>query len=171
MKPLRQGELDSLCGLYAVVNALRLCSATKLNGAALQAVFRNMLREMSDDLPRLSCSGSTDDDVKRYLRVAFHMLREKYSVDLTFRYREFSSYAKLEIAAAAHLAEPNSAMIISVDRHLTVVSAVHGCLWELHDSWGYKYLHCQDGKVTRQKPMLRALPELGVFIIGHKRIS
>lgn len=166
MKPLRQGEMDSLCGLYAVVNALRICSGGKLSQTNAQAVFKHMVRKLGPDLANIACSGSTDDDVKRYLRVALLFLEERYGMSLSFRYRRFASYPRLEAAMAEHLAEPERAVVVSADRHLTVVSAVHGTLWELRDSWGYKYLHCREGKVSRQKPLLRAMPELEVFFIS-----
>jgi len=165
MKPLRQGEMDSLCGLYAVVNALRLCSGGKLSQTHAQAVFRHMVKAVAPSLARLACSGSTDDDVKRYLRVALLFLEERYGIGLKFRYRTCASYERLKAVVEEHLAEPDRAVVVSADRHLTVISAVHGDVWELQDSWGYKYLHCIKGKVSRQKPMLRTMPELEVFLI------
>lgn len=163
MKPLRQGEMDVLCGLYAVANALRVCSGGALTANHLRVLFKAMVRDMGPEMARVLCSGSTDDDVARYLRVATALAKRKYGLSFRFRYRCFGRYETLHESVEKHLAQARQAVILSADRHLTVAVGVTANLWQLVDSDGYKYLHAVEGPITRQKPLLRAMPELEVF--------
>lgn len=166
MKPMQQGDLDCLCALYAVVNALRICSAGTLGPSQAQTVFKAIVKGVARELPRIASSGSTDDDVKCYLRIARRTLREKYGLEVTSCYREFPSYGKMRAAAIKHLSKPRTAVLMAVDAHMTVVTAINGNLWEVKDSSGLKYVHCVgNGGASYKKPLLCAIPELSVFLV------
>lgn len=169
MKPLQQGDLDCLCALYAVVNAVRLCCA--LGPSQSQTIFKAIVKGVAKDLPRIASSGSTDDDVKHYLRIARQTLGDKYGLEIVYSYREFSSYKTMRSAVVNHLSKSGSAVLVSVDAHMTVATAVIGNLWEVKDSSGLKYVHCVGDGVTYKKPLLRAMPELTVFLVRGKCMS
>lgn len=166
MKPLQQGELDSLCGMYAVVNAVRHCAGGGDFGhSRAQALFKRLLQDAGEKLPRLACSGSDEEDMERYLRVALALLWRHYKLALVFDTVTFRSMKAMREGLTGHLAKPHTAALVSVDYHMTVVMAVHGDVWELLDSYGYKYLHCAGGKIERRRPLLRAMPELEAVLL------
>jgi hypothetical protein len=53
VRPLRQGELDGLCGVYSVINAVRLL-CPEINQADLPALFRTLIRTLSRRRIRLT---------------------------------------------------------------------------------------------------------------------
>lgn len=166
MKPLQQGELDGLCGMYAVVNAVRHCAGSGFGHGRAQVLFKRLLEDAGDNLHRLACGGSDEDDINRYLRVALAMLWRHYKLALAFKAVSFRTHKSMGEVMAAHLAKPNTAVLIGVDQHVTVAVALDGDVWELRDSYGYKHLHCASGKVNRRKPLLRAMPELAVILVS-----
>lgn len=166
MKPLQQGELDDLCGMYAVINTVRACCGPSVS---LGMLFRRLVRDAGAKLPDIAAGGSDADDIERYLRVALAMLWRKYRMALMFNHVEFASLKAMKAGLVEHLAKPNTAALIGVDDHYTVVVSMDGDLWELRDSNGYKYLHCSAGKMRRKKPILHAMPERVVFMVSVNR--
>ena len=69
LKPLQQGELDGLCGLYAIINAIRLalypdCKLTRPESAALFAAGITELRK-ARSLPSTILTGIHDPSWRR----------------------------------------------------------------------------------------------------------
>lgn len=57
--PLRQGDLDGLCGVYAIINALRhLCP--ELSAARSQALFRMLVRSIAPRSPARAIAKLSD---------------------------------------------------------------------------------------------------------------
>ena len=57
--PLRQGDLDGLCGVYAIINALRhLCP--ELSPARSQALFRMLVRSIAPRAPERAIAKFSD---------------------------------------------------------------------------------------------------------------
>lgn len=166
MKPFQQGDLDSLCGMYAVVNAMRVCCGSHVS---LRLLFRRLVKDAAADISAILSHGSDADDMEKYLRVASGMLWRNYKLALVFKHVEFKSHKSMKVGMAEHLAKPCTAVLIGVDEHYTAVVSMEGDLWELRDSNGYKYLHCRAGKVKRKKPILRAMPEKSVFMVSVNR--
>ena len=87
--PWQQGELDGLCGLYAIINAMKLLAAsrghnfTDSSGAEL---FRQMVRSLHKRnlLPNALWDGTSIMHVRNFLGGAKTFMRRNYGLDLVY---------------------------------------------------------------------------------------
>ncbi|WOK37290.1 hypothetical protein [Sphingomonas sp. C3-2] len=167
MAPLAQGKLDGLCGLYAIINALRLTAwphkvLTYTDSKALFSFGTKFLHR------------------RRQLK---HVIRDGMPASL---WRELADAVAAEaepragiaLAVLPYDAEPNSTdttqlfdfihsmlmaqrpVLIELGncyRHYTVIAGISAARLELFDSWGYAHIHrnaCGYGPVARQRHAL-----------------
>lgn len=85
--PFRQGSLDALCGIYAIVNAIGcLCPELKPDGArALFARLIRMLRHVRRKAVKTVWSGLTIQQVRALLRHALRWTKRKIGIRLKLR--------------------------------------------------------------------------------------
>jgi hypothetical protein len=157
VRPYRQGELDSLCGVYCVVNAVRLAARShrRLGRTTSTALFAVLVHQLDERgrLRKVVTSGMGTRLVARLLRSAGGWLQDEHELQLEvkrpLRKRDAPGHC-LELLAA-HLEEPGTAAIVATEEHWTVAQAVGSKRLQLFDSNGRVYFrlmvaHGADGK-------------------------
>jgi hypothetical protein len=167
VRPYRQGELDHMCGVYCVVNAVRLAALPYrrlgyVNSAALFAALAGKL-DKRGRLRTVITAGTGTSLVARLLRRATRWLRDEHELALEvtkpFRKRDDPQHC-LEVLAA-HLALPGTAAIVGTADHWTVVQAIGSKRLQLFDSNGRTYLRLEvtvDGAGKQQVQSRLVLP-------------
>ena len=146
-RPFEQGDLDGLCGVYAVVNATRLAARLhrRLSAADCADLFAALLAELADEgrLRGFVTHGLGPRVMARLLRRSGRWLRKRHGLALEVR-RPFARRdqpgpdACLRVLAG-HLARPGTAAIVGSDEHWTVVRGVTPKRLLLADSDGRRY--------------------------------
>ncbi len=86
-----QGNLDGLCGVYAVVNAVRNLAPTRLNGDEERELFRQLIAKLGEErrLEDALCNGMTVQPLGRLIDSADEFLQinrgHRLSRQLAFR--------------------------------------------------------------------------------------
>jgi hypothetical protein len=146
-KPLEQGDLDGLCGVYAVVNATRLATHPhrRLRAADCADLFAALLAELADEgrLRGFVAAGLGPRVLARLLRKADRWLRRRHGLALEvrrpFRKADEPSPERCLRALAEHLARSGTAAIVGSDEHWTVIRGVTPKRLLLADSNGRQY--------------------------------
>lgn len=146
LSPFLQGDLDNLCGLYSIVNGIRLALAPKeLSKAHSRSLFKKGMQFLEDeecgDIVRIGL------DAKSWHRVARHMfdhLDERGLADFKCGKAAFRKLPT-EINSAAAMIDSAIGRCIPVAielkkawNHYTVVTGIDEEGWVLFDSYGYK---------------------------------
>lgn len=162
IQPLGQGDYDGLCGLYAILNAIRLAAAPTqiLSHKHTQQLFVSGVRYLSDKacLERAVCWAI---ERQRWLGLMCHMRREAWR---TARLRVHHEHlfepddetdAKKALAAIQHhIAERKAvlAFLRGAYRHYTVVAGSTPTSLILFDSYGYRWLRKASCLATARDP-------------------
>jgi hypothetical protein len=157
MRPYRQGELDFLCGVYCVVNAVRLAARShrRLGHTTSTALFAALVHQLDDRgrLRKVLTSGMGSCLVARLLRGAGGWLQDEHGLRLEVRasFRKRDAPGSCLERLAAHLQEPGTSAIVATEEHWTVAQAVGSKRLQLFDSNGRVYFrvavaHGADGK-------------------------
>ena len=141
-RPFRQGDLDALCGAYAVVNAVRLAALPhrRLRHAACAALFAELVDELAEAgrLRAFVTGGMGAGRVARLLRRARVWLDVEFDLRLKvsrpFREGDEPDPEACLQLLAGHLGRGGTAAIVGTETHWTVVSAVRGGRLVLADS-------------------------------------
>lgn len=169
LAPYRQGELDGLCGLYSVVNAIRFAIYTLHANARSRA--RAQLDEQEAELllahlvehltmrqggARFFSEGVGQGEMSMLLRAADRWLCSRRSVRLWFkcplRRRRTRKNILLRLIAD-HLSRPGTAAIIAGNdhwRHWTVATKVTRSRLILFDSEGDEFIFIASGPRKRR---------------------
>ena len=131
-RPFAQGDLDWLCGVYAVINAVRLAARPhcRLGKADCGELFAALLAELAGAgrLRGFVTGGMGRGMLVRLLRRADRWLRKRHGLALEvsrpFAERDEPGPEACLRVLAAHLARPGTAAIVGSDEHWTVVRAV-----------------------------------------------
>ena len=148
--PFRQGELDGLCGIYAIVNAVRWATAKRTHGfdeAAWRRLFAALIFRAEETVGFLAAleSGMDEQPVQEIARAAAaHMLAE-HGIALTLtpalvRGEEASFDLLLRRLRVTTTSKTRVATLIRIRGcldHWTVVKRVTAHSLELFDSSGY----------------------------------
>ncbi|HEX2858586.1 MAG TPA: hypothetical protein VHP58_00015 [Alphaproteobacteria bacterium] len=174
MKPLRQGDIDSLCGLYAIINAIRTCSTYAAAPSLSQArqLFGELIKHHEATFPTFARVGMDVEQVEAALKFALKFCFEKYGLHISYRYVEFTGLKAMQAALEKHLDDQGRhAAIVAADAHSTVVTEVMGKLWRLCDSYRYEHLYCigEQQRIQRCSGLLRARPELHTFLLKYDK--
>jgi hypothetical protein len=154
-----QGDLDGLCGVYSVVNAvqwaLHSCSTadarvrrlTKLlSDLEQQALFDTLLAALGKRRPLVTfvTGGISSLELARLLRVSREWLSVRRNADLVCRrpfYRRRAIATQRVLARLAqHLVVPGSAAIIAFEAHWTVVRGAANKRVRVLDSGGWMFM-------------------------------
>ncbi len=155
---LEQGHLDGLCGIYSVINALRLAAEhaddshswlrTALHDGWVEVLFSHLVRKaLKKRRPSdFVYAGLNTANVARLIGDAGIWLNEFFELELTVR-RPFYHRADAPLmtrceAIAEHLAKPATAAIVGTAdpwNHWTVVARVEPRRLALVDSGGLSY--------------------------------
>lgn len=149
LRPLRQGELDGLCGLYAIINAIRLSvHPHRLRKAEVRSLFESGLKVLTKTRRlRYIIAGGMDDPVwERMVEAVLNCA----AVDLghSLRLDDLLRRPKVRSTVAAHKGirralHAGLPTIITLNRsydHWTVLCAYTKSRYQLFDSWGYRWV-------------------------------
>jgi hypothetical protein len=122
LRPYRQGALDSLCGVYAVVNATRLAAwpLKRLTADSCEELFRELAYTLDADRQLLDVltEGSCFPVLSRLLRAANSWLEIEYDLQLRFRrpHHKRSSISAVGVLeqVTEHLVAPQTAAIVGI---------------------------------------------------------
>ena len=166
----RQGELDSLCGVYAVINSVKAVADThgvRISRDQSSELFRRLCRVLADG-GRLSdalTEGTTITTLQAMARDAHVWLADRTGLHLRVRRAFRSSPGGLDLywrKLADHVSEerPGSVLIGLCGRmdHWTCVRSMSDRAIVLVDSGGAKILHRD--RCTIGKPDMRRHHEL-----------
>lgn len=159
LQPLMQGDLDGLCGLYSLLNAVQwaLYSCSRggartrhlpklLSEAEQQALFDTLVTALGKRRPLATffTGGIHAFELTRLLRVSREWLSIHRKADLVFRrpfYRQRTIATRRVLARLReHLAVPGSAAIIDVEAHWTVVRRAAKRRVRVLDSGGWMFM-------------------------------
>jgi hypothetical protein len=166
LAPYQQGELDALCGLYAIINATRLAlSPTRCMKSADFGHFFNFLigRLHADRMLLYAITGGLSPMVvSRLLVKADRWLGRRFGVTLQYERPHYlkpnASRTRVVRSIARHLAEPNTSAIVVLDGgerywHWSVVKKVTTASLILFDADGMKrvsFAHAARGRIHLQ---------------------
>jgi len=149
VEPYQQGELDGLCGLYAIINAVNYClrQSAALSEDDSQKLFDFLLRRLHDDdlLQRVFSTGIGTRMMARLLDDARSWLEDHKGVYLyctrpSGHGSRHSVRQKLEVVSA-HLHQRHTSVIIRAkgrEDHWTVVRQINDKSILLFDSDGFQ---------------------------------
>jgi hypothetical protein len=169
-KPLRQGELDALCGIYAIVNGLRLlCPEVHEDGA--RHLFRELYGAAENFASRVDFvhEGLALPDVLRLLQEARTLLAAEYGAALglsTLRLEGPPSLIKLWGSMRRALSE-QSVLLVSlsgIEDHWTVGHRVTPAVAYLADSFDMRVLPRSLCSIRRTLGRIHLAPDEVVVI-------
>lgn len=174
-----QGQLDLLCGLYAITNALRW--AMKDVSPLSRSSSVELISELTIDLQNRGklasafSNGMTIPDIGRSLKAADKWLRKETGYSVVIRKPHHgtatSSLKKIAFTVAQHLSHPNTSTIIVTSGrldHWTVITGVNDKSFMLLDSEGQKFFrrqNCVCGPISTAEPSKLYLIPSSLFAI------
>jgi hypothetical protein len=150
LRPYRQGDLDALCGLYAIINAARWAAWPKeIAPEFAETLFAKLGHHaaMALGMPALCAMGTTVPQLRRLIRLALAMLQSECGIELrleaipakalriTLRHGEAPG-----IIASARLGEAFVVHITHGVGHWTVFERIDGTRARFFDSAGWRSL-------------------------------
>lgn len=147
-RPYRQGQLDSLCGIYAIINACRVACKSFGFNKKLNAweMFTFLLDDLDEHrkLGQVICYGMGASRLDRCLKVAQKYLLGKHKLHLTISRPLAKSYIKdtkqtFKIVRN-HLQKPGTSVLLEFEaahyEHWTVISGISNAKVHFTDSDG-----------------------------------
>lgn len=160
-KPFRQGDLDGLCSVYAVVNAVRL--AIQAHGRFSRERYNDFYEQIVDAVDRLqgfgkvSRDGMTTPTVGQLLKQTSEVVRANLGYELEVRRplltRKRQSIRRAVDRLRLELMEPGTAVLLGLEgkyNHWTVSYRITATSILLHDSIGLKRLAIRDCRMTHE---------------------
>jgi hypothetical protein len=158
VRAARQGSLDGMCGVYAIVNALELVGVAGRQSPIHKALFSQLNYGLGAvALLTGMHEGLEPDELLRAANVAFHWLANEHGIELSlsrpFEKTRFKS-VKAYVQALHELTEcPTTAAIIAFQMpnmsHWSVVKEVGDDLICLRDSGRMAHLRVADFNLKR----------------------
>ena len=150
LHPFQQGDLDSLCGVYAIVNAVRtaMLPSTRLKTYECIDLFNTLILEAEEHgaLTTSVTYGVTYHLMSRLLHSARRWVEEGWGRTCThhkpFNRRSQAPVSEVIERISAHLDAPGTAVIIGTCgrlSHFTTIRRVTTHSIILNDSYGYRY--------------------------------
>ena len=178
VRPYKQGCLDSLCGVYCVINAVRLSTQKEclMRQRDFQDIFKAIIADL-DEQAILSCAikdGLGIYCLYRLLRIANQWLTDHKGWSLTFRRPWARQAATPELpvvyqAIKMHLSAPRNSTIVwiggSLD-HWSVPRSIEGESMILFDSAGYRDVRITIGDTSASPQSVDDVIPRGTFFIS-----
>lgn len=149
MRPAKQGTLDGLCGVYAIINALRRASSNRVPPAICREAFRHLIKSIPKaDMHAALTDGLDVDECLHIGRRAFRKLRRDHSLDIRIS-RPWAGCADLTLDRYLGALEridrqDGTAAIIRFSKpgytHWTVAGRPYPTVLSVEDSWTIKSL-------------------------------
>jgi hypothetical protein len=177
-KPLRQGDLDGLCGVYSIINAVR-CVQPKVSKAMAERLFKVLVQVLAaDDQAKLGKPGRavyrgiTRATLAKLIGTARRHLTAKHN--LTFEVARLPgshpqrpwNIAELTSRLSDHMTEGGVAIVALRGRyaHWPVIVAVTPKQFRMRDSDGLRTIRREECVVELDRAMISILP-VDVFLI------
>ncbi len=149
MSPLQQGQLDGLCGVYAVLNAVNYLHGP-LRQARLKQLFEQFLRQLATKrcvIERIIRYGTIGQDISGLLQLA----NQHYTVERRkpFHLQPTIEFEGFWVQCQQFLRHPHTIILIAIGgthEHWTLVYRMTANTLYLYDSCQLKTLakkHCQ----------------------------
>lgn len=149
LRPLRQGELDGLCGLYSIINALRLAIYPKrLRKPEIKLLFEAGLRALATTrrLRVIVVDGMGDETWARMADAVLSQLELSHGQRLTLD--DLLAEGRVQSMTDAHRSirqnlRVGRPVIVTLEGsydHWTVLSSDTKSRYYLFDSWGYRWV-------------------------------
>ena len=161
--PYLQGGLDELCGLYAVINAIRFALADRIREFSTedwQSLFSKLVVELEEDtgVAKAMVLGIEPALMRRLLNVALLHMRREHDIELClqrpFKTNERPSVQQL-VARLKHLSRaPQTALLFALRGYLdhwTVIRAVEKASLGLFDSSGFRRVSLSNCRMSYDK--------------------
>ncbi|MDK9705373.1 MAG: hypothetical protein OEL20_19790 [Sulfuritalea sp.] len=176
LQPMVQGELDSLCGLYSVVNAIRWAlgaNPPRLTAEDVFAIVVSQVERVADAGAALT-EGIEPPHLYRALTHTLDVLRDHHGIDLIadlpFVRQRKATIEDVRAALTADLRESGTAYLVvfwgRLD-HWSVVRGVTSASFMLFDSAGFSRVpldHCRlRGEARGDRSRLHVLDRRGII--------
>ncbi len=182
LPPFRQGQLDGLCGIYAIINAARLVlgqTAATLNINDWYSLFGTLMYSADDHYgaANAAASGIGTKAFRKVLKSAVRHFHEEHGMRLyagtLLPRRQRPTFLEFLDALRDTLAEPNRTVIVEIKgalSHWTVVRAISETSFQLFDSSGYDRLSIANCRLPHEaKSEARRdyiFPSKSAFVLG-----
>jgi hypothetical protein len=174
--PYEQGALDSLCGVYSLINAMRIL-IKDLNYTEAELVFQRILRyvESKKRLSSVITGGIGDRDVFNIARTVLHA---KYNISIKRLYGDDQRppVSKVVAKMGKLIQHENIAIIISIEavdyEHWSVIKSLSAKEIQLCDSSGTRRVQlskCTTKRMTQSRPVF--LDPSSIFCLTLNRRS
>lgn len=165
LTPYRQGDLDGLCGLYAVVNAMRLSTKSqRVHRSIWRDIFAELviLADLHVGISHALTCGIDRTSLIAILEGATRALAERHGLQLFVR-RPLRRLSKLSLGDTLGefnrlLSEPNAALLFSLAGamdHWTVLHSLYRDRLVLWDSAGLHWISASNCRMGNE-PVARA---------------
>lgn len=158
MRALRQGELDALCGVYALINAIEIAGVTGPRSELHRRLFRRLTVGLPcDRLQSAMHLGLDAEDLLTTGERAFKWLRRSYGLTLSLSQplstEDSDDLATFIEAVKGWTERSDMAVIVNVHlpglSHWTVVKRIRNKTMEVRDSGRLKTLSLERFSLTR----------------------
>ena len=172
MRPVKQGNLDALCGVYAVVNALEQVGVVGRRSTLHRGLFEKLVLSMTPHQVRSSLiCGLEAEDLLSISRKAFRWMRSAHGIDLRMRRpfvdREFEGTSDYFATLRTQSESWCHAVIIGFDlpggSHWTTVRLIEGRRLYVRDSGRMTHLDLRRFELTQGR--YRFLPADTLIIV------
>jgi hypothetical protein len=169
--PLQQGDLDGLCGAYALVNAVtRLLHNRGFQREDANRLFQRLCRTLHrrQRMPQAVWRGTHIDDIDGMLRTVRRFVRDSFAVNLIVSQPFAESIPQKKdkffrvLSGSFNSIDERKVAIIGLDRpgfHWTIATEVSARSFRLYDSGRSKRLRygdCTLGKTMRGRQTIVA---------------
>ena len=181
--PLMQGDLDGLCGLYSLLNAIRWAlyshrigsaktrrAPKLLSDAEQQDLFDTLVTALGKRRPLATfvIDGISAFELTRLLRLSREWLSVHRKAHLVFRrpfYRQRTIAPRRVLSRLVkHLTTPGSAAIITLEDHWTVVRGATNRRVRVVDSGGWMFMTI--GSEAQRRAGHNGFPPSSVFLLS-----
>jgi hypothetical protein len=171
IEPYRQGELDSLCGIYAVINAIYgLCP--EMDGDLAETLFRKLIKSLGDHIERPIgplYDGLPQSAVESLIRVGAQEIRRELEIKLkasAYKPLRKPSLGQLWDDLRSHVHRRQVAILglSGVEEHWTVAYAVSDKLIRLFDSNEYQVLRRSRCTTSRARKRFQIDPRAVILV-------
>ncbi len=183
LKPYRQGAFDGFCGVYSIINAMRLIASTSdgLGEEFCDRLFNAIVRHatLRIGLRRLVKNGTPQWLMRSFLRGSCDFIgrhrKLKPSLQQPLLRKRRLSIENVLCILRQELAVQRCTFIVEiggVHSHWTVIRDIGKAQVQLFDSDGLKVLNISELRMSYEKPNLRAKHQIvagSVFMLVRSR--